>query len=89
MKRPTWLAVGVVLGAGGALWAEARLRREVRRTVARFDRADVAGGVVRAAREGSAKVRDAVDAGRVAKARREAELWSTLDDGRPGGNAGR
>lgn len=31
MRRPLWLGAGVVLGAGGTVWAQLRFRRLIRR----------------------------------------------------------
>ncbi|MHB8218902.1 MAG: hypothetical protein ACYDHU_01055 [Acidimicrobiales bacterium] len=92
MKRPVWLAAGVVLGAGGALWAEARVRRELRRMTDRIGPHHVVNQTVSSARRVGERVRDAVEVGRVERDRRESELWSDLGaEGRTlsAGSAGR
>jgi hypothetical protein len=78
MKRPAWLLAGVVLGAGGALWAESRVRREIRRVAERIEPQHVVSQTVRSARRMSERVRDAADTARVERELREAELWSDL-----------
>jgi hypothetical protein len=79
MRRPVWLAAGVALGVGGTLWAEQRVRRQVRRVA---DSLRPAGLVGKARDRGDAargRVRAAIDAGRLERDQREAELWSDLD----------
>lgn len=92
MKRPVWLAAGVVVGAGGALWAEARVRREIRRMAERVGPEHVVSQAVGSARRAAERVRDAVEVGKGERARREGELWSELRSPSrppPGGAAGR
>jgi hypothetical protein len=74
MRRPVWLAAGVAIGVGGTLWAEQRVRRQVRRLSERLR----PSGLVEGAR---GRVRAAIDAGRTERRRREEELWHELDGG--------
>jgi hypothetical protein len=80
MRRPTWLAAGVVLGVGGTLWAEQRLRRRVRQAVQRLSPEQVAGGAVDSVRQLGDRVRVAVETGRQERERRETELRDDLAD---------
>ncbi len=80
MGRPTWLAAGVVVGVGGTIWAEQRVRRRLRRVVDRLTPAHVAGEAAGSARQVGARVRVAVATGREERSRREAELWDRLRD---------
>ncbi len=96
MRRPVWLAAGVALGVGGTLWAEQRVRRQVRRVT---DSLRPTGLVDKARGRGDAardRVRAAIEAGRLEREEREAELWRDLDGGpqphgpsRPRGGTGR
>ena len=83
MRRPVWLGAGMVIGAGATLWAEQRVRRRVRRTVERLSPDRVAMGARTSVVRLGARVRDAVDAGRVERDRREDELWTELTVARP------
>ena len=83
MKRPVWLAAGVALGVGGTLWAEQRVRRVVRQATSRLSPEHVAAGAVDSVRQAGSRIRDAVDAGRAARAEREEELWADLEAARP------
>lgn len=78
MKRPAWLLAGVVVGAGGALWAEARVRREIRRVAGRLEPQHVVSQTVASARRMSGRVRDAVEAGKAEREQSEAALWNDL-----------
>ena len=78
MGKPRWLAAGVVVGVGGTVWAEQRVRRRVRRVVDRLTPTQVVDEAAGAAREVGARVRVAVATGRDERARREAELWGRL-----------
>ncbi|MGH9091789.1 MAG: hypothetical protein ACRDZR_10505 [Acidimicrobiales bacterium] len=75
IRRPLWLGVGVVVGVGGTLWAERRVRRAVERLVPE----SVAEEAGRSVRRLGDRVQAAVAAGREARDRREEELWSELD----------
>jgi hypothetical protein len=79
MRRPIWLAAGVALGVGGTLWAEQRVRRAARQAAARFAPTHVAAGARQSVLQMGDRVRSAVDAGREARAAREAELWDELE----------
>jgi len=83
MKRPFWLATGVVAGVAGTLWAEQRVRRAVDQAVAKLTPNHVANEAVQSVRDLGGRVRAAVDEGRQERARREAELWEELDDRHP------
>ncbi len=83
MRRPVWLAAGVVVGVGGTLWAEKRVRRVVRQATERLSPEHVAGGAVDAVRQVPGRVREAVEAGRRVRAAREEELWADLGAERP------
>lgn len=78
MRRPVWLAAGVVIGVGGTLWAEQRVRRAVDRLTPQ----SMAGEARRSARQLGERVQSAVAAGREARERREDELWASMG-GRP------
>ena len=82
MRRPVWLAAGVALGVGGTLWAEQRVRRVVRQATVRLSPEHVAGGAVDSVRQVGDRVRQAVDAGRQARAQREEELWAEMSTDR-------
>ncbi|HEX3946156.1 MAG TPA: hypothetical protein VHW47_00560 [Acidimicrobiales bacterium] len=83
MKRPFWLATGVVLGVSGTLWAEQRVRRGVEQAVARLAPNAVANEAVESVRQLGDRVRGAVVAGRQERDRREAELWEELESRHP------
>lgn len=78
MRRAMWLATGVALGAGGTLWAEQRLRRQVRRTAARLAPDNVVQETIDGARRLGDRLLEAVAAAREASAERESELWEEL-----------
>lgn len=90
MRRPLWLAAGMAVGVGGTLWAEQRVRRQVRRLSDAVAPTRLAAGARAAAQGTGARVRNAVEAGRDEKVRRQAELWRDLaleaagDDVSPG-----
>lgn len=85
MRRPVWLAAGVAIGVGGTLWAEQRVRRQVRRVSARLSPEGLTAGVRARGAETGARWRTAVEAGRSEQRRREAQLWEELGaDGRDG-----
>jgi hypothetical protein len=76
MRRPIWLGAGIVLGVGGTLWAEQRVRRAVQ-----VLSPSVAGNeAVQAAKEMGGRVRDAVGAAREERRRHEAELWRRMGE---------
>jgi len=64
---------------GGTLWAEQRVRRAARLAAGRLAPEQVAAGARESVRQMGDRVRSAVDAGREARASREAELWEELD----------
>jgi len=79
MKRPMWMGAGVILGVGGTLWAERRVRRGVQQVVAKVSPDSVAAGARDSARQLGERMRAAVDAGRKERARREQELWEQIE----------
>lgn len=85
IRRPLWLGAGVALGVGGTLWAEQQVRRRVRRVSAALTPAGASDEVRRSARAAGARVRAAVEEGRLERRRREAELWAELEPGRAAG----
>ncbi len=80
MRRPVWLGAGIVLGVGGTLWAEQRVRRRVRRAVEALSPAVAASGTVRRAREMGSRVGDALEVARAERRRSEAELWRRMGE---------
>ncbi len=83
MRRPMWLGAGIVLGVGGTLWTEQRVRRRVRRAVARLSPAVAGSDAAHAAREMKGRLGDALDAARAERRRCETELWSRLGEAPP------
>jgi hypothetical protein len=83
MGRPAWLAAGVVLGVGGTLWAEKRVRRAVRQVADHLTPSHMVGDAAASARAVGARVREAVASAREERARREAELRRELDEAPP------
>jgi len=81
-RRSLWLATGVVAGAASTLYAERKLKRTLDAAAARLAPDALAVEVGRNARQAAQntgeRVRGAVAAGRQAKKRREAELWTEL-----------
>ena len=74
-KRLFWLCVGIGLGAGMAYW----LQKFVRQTAERYSPERVGGDVAESARRLGADVRKAIDEGREAMRKREAELRAELE----------
>ncbi len=79
MKRPIWMAAGVVLGVGGTLWAERRVRKGVQQVVAKVSPEHMAAGARDSARHLGERMRAAVAVGREERARREEELWEEIE----------
>lgn len=81
-RRSLWLVTGVVAGAASTLYAERKLKRTLDAAAARLAPDALAVEVGRNARQAAQntgeRVRGAVAAGRQAKKRREAELWTEL-----------
>lgn len=69
-KRVRWMVVGMGVGAGAQLWA----RRKVAHLAKRYSPPQVAG---RAAMTARSEIKAAIDEGRTAMRRREAELRGT------------
>ena len=74
MKRATWLGAGLVLGAGGTLWARRRVEALGARLRTNAVADDLAAGLARGARVGRRRVRDSIAAGAEVARRRESEL---------------
>jgi len=74
-KRLFWLCVGIGLGAGMAYW----LQKFLRQTAERYSPERVSNDVVESARRLSTDVRKAIDEGREAMRKREAELRAELE----------
>ncbi len=74
IRRPMWFGAGMVTGAAGALWAEARVRRALNRMTP--------DSIVREAgdsvRHFGQRAREAMELARWERARREAELRSSF-----------
>ncbi|MHB8318315.1 MAG: hypothetical protein ACYDEP_03645 [Acidimicrobiales bacterium] len=78
MKRPIWFTSGVVVGVGGTIWAERRVRKIVEETTARLSTEhalELARSRIHGARD---RVRNAIDAGRDEIDRREEQLRGEL-----------
>ncbi len=82
IRRPLWLGAGVALGVGGTLWAEQRVKRQVRRLSAALTPEAAASELRRSARSAANRLRAAVDDARVERLRREAELWTDIEGDR-------
>ncbi len=80
MRRPMWLGAGVVLGVGGTLWAEQRLRRRLRRAVALLSPGVAGSEAAHAAREMGGRLRDALDVAKAERRRHESELWRRMGE---------
>jgi len=74
-KRLFWLCVGIGLGAGMSYW----LARFLRQTAERYSPERVSGDVVNGARRLGTDLRVALDEGREAMRKREAELRADLE----------
>ncbi|MGP8060660.1 MAG: hypothetical protein ACLP9C_13630 [Acidimicrobiales bacterium] len=79
IRRPLWVATGVVIGVGGTLWAEQRVRRGLQQAAERLTPHQVAAGARDSARQLGARVRGALEEGRDERERAEAELWESLE----------
>ena len=74
-KRLFWLSVGLTAGFGTSFW----LMRTVRRTVERLTPQRLTQDAVAGARSAGAEIKAALDEGRTAMRRREAELRTELE----------
>jgi hypothetical protein len=74
-KRLFWLCVGIGLGAGMSYW----LARFLRQTAERYSPGRVSNDVAAGARRFGTDVRKAVEEGREAMRKREAELRAELE----------
>ncbi len=79
MRRPFWVATGVVLGVGGTLWAEQRVKRGAQQLAERLSAEQLAATARRSAGSVGSRLRGALEAGLEERARREQELWDELD----------
>jgi hypothetical protein len=82
IRRPMWFATGAVAGVAATLWAEQRVRRQVRRAAVVLSPAAAGSAMVGSVRRAGGRARTAADAARRERARREAELRSRF--GPPG-----
>jgi len=80
IRRPLWFGAGLAAGVAGTVWAERRVRRQFRRAVDVISPSKAGQEAMRTAREASARLQTALDAGRNERRRREAELWRKLDE---------
>jgi hypothetical protein len=74
-KRLFWLCVGIGLGAGMAYW----LQKFVRQTAERYSPERMSNELVDGARKLGTDLRKALDEGREAMRKREAELRADLE----------
>jgi len=74
-KRLFWLCVGIGLGAGMAYW----LQKFLRQTAERYSPERVSNDVVESARRLGTDMRKAIEEGREAMRKREAELRTELE----------
>ena len=74
-KRLFWLCVGIGLGAGMAYW----LQKALRQTVERYSPERVSNDMANGARRFGSDLRAALDEGREAMRKREAELRAELE----------
>jgi len=74
-KRLFWLCVGIGLGAGLAYW----LQKALRQTAERYSPERVSNDVVDGARRLGNDMRKAIEEGREAMRKREAELRTELE----------
>jgi len=74
-KRLFWLCVGIGLGAGMSFW----LARFVKQTAERYSPERVSNDLTKGLKRFGADVRTAVNEGREAARKREAELRAELD----------
>ena len=90
IRRPLWVATGVVIGVGGTLWAEQRVRRGLQHAADRLAPEHIAAGARDSVRQLGARVRGAVEEGRDERDRTEAALWQSVDERpvRAGGGQG-
>jgi uncharacterized protein HemX len=74
-KRLFWLCVGLGLGAGLAYW----LQKALRQTAERYSPERVSSDLAQGARRLSTDMRKAIEEGREAMRKREAELRAELE----------
>jgi hypothetical protein len=78
-KRLIWWASGAVMGAGGSIWAQRKVKKVVRAQVERVQETLHPAHIAAAAK---GRVVHAIDEGRGAAMRRERELHGRLADAR-------
>jgi hypothetical protein len=78
MRRPWWVGAGVLLGVGGTLWAEQRVKKGVAQITERLTAENLANEARRSVTRFGARARSAVEVGREERSRRERELWDDL-----------
>jgi hypothetical protein len=74
IRRPLWLATGVVVGVGGTLWTQQRVRKVIDQAQARLSPEHMVRGAARSAQGIPARVRAANAAAAEERRRREREL---------------
>ena len=83
-KRVRWVGIGALLGAGGSVYAQVKLRRSAQRYLP----PEVGARVADRARRLGQDVADAVAEGRQAMAEREVELRARIEPDHQGGRLG-
>lgn len=83
IRRPLWFGAGLAAGVAGTVWAERRVRRQLRRAMDAISPTAAGQEALRSAREAAARVQVAVDAARSERRRRESELWHRLGEAPP------
>lgn len=80
IRRPLWLGAGVVIGVGGTLWVEQRVRRRVRSAIDLLSPAVAGNETLQAARDLGDRVRGAWHSARAEQRRHEATLWARMGE---------
>lgn len=81
IRRPIWLGTGVVIGVGGTLWAQQRLRRAVENAKANLSPDHVARSAARSAQRLPGRLRAANAAAASERRRSEWELRQRFASG--------
>lgn len=79
IRRVSWLAAGIAVGAGGSLWARRRFEMLSDRLKSGELSTDIVNVAGRGASAGAARLRRAVEEGRVSARTREDRLWHELE----------
>lgn len=78
MRRGAWLATGVVVGAGGAVWVRRRVEAMAERVRSGAVVGDVAAAAEHGVRRGARRVRTAISTGVDDARAKEADLRAQL-----------